>query len=150
MFVLLKGYLNGELKDGIIGASRQGMIDMERKHCVLYERECIECGECNVCDLDPGKVCDNCGKCIGLGGEGAPAYLAIKVDGIIDENMNPDDYLYEEATLALDFAGAQQAPMSDAISLKDERDADDVPDGLDADEGMFPFVRGRMGGRLLH
>lgn len=34
------------------------------KKCVLYERDCIECGECNICDLDPQKICDNCGKCI--------------------------------------------------------------------------------------
>lgn len=34
------------------------------KQCVLYDRECIECGECNVCDLDPDKICDNCCKCI--------------------------------------------------------------------------------------
>ena len=42
---------------------------MERKYgekCVLYERDCIGCLECETCDLDPSKVCDNCGKCIGL------------------------------------------------------------------------------------
>ena len=33
---------------------------MERIRCVLYDRECIECGECNLCDLDPTKICDNC------------------------------------------------------------------------------------------
>ena len=55
---------------------------METKRCVLYDRVCIECGECNMCDLDPTKVCDNCGKCIGL-----------------DETMNPSDYLYDEETL---------------------------------------------------
>ena len=32
--------------------------------CVLYDRECIDCGECEMCDLDPTKRCDNCGKCI--------------------------------------------------------------------------------------
>ena len=39
---------------------------MERKlggPCVLYDRECIGCLECDTCDLDPNKVCDNCGKC---------------------------------------------------------------------------------------
>lgn len=73
---------------------------MNDKKCVLYDRACIECGECNVCDLDPGKICDNCGKCIGLGGgEDAPEYRALKVDGIITEDMNPDDYLYDEETL---------------------------------------------------
>ena len=59
--------------------------------CVLYDRECIECGECNLCDLDPTKVCDNCKKCIGLGDN--TEYRAIKIDGIIDEYMNPSDYL---------------------------------------------------------
>ena len=34
------------------------------KQCVLYDRACTECGACNMCDLDPQKVCDNCGKCI--------------------------------------------------------------------------------------
>ena len=74
---------------------------MEVKKCVLYDRECIECGECNLCDLDPGKICDNCGKCIGLGGGAdAPEYRALKVDGLITGAMNPDDYLYDEETLA--------------------------------------------------
>ncbi|MFR1555188.1 MAG: hypothetical protein ACLSTV_11025 [Coriobacteriales bacterium] len=35
-----------------------------RQKCVLYERDCIGCMECETCDLDPGKVCDNCGKCL--------------------------------------------------------------------------------------
>lgn len=29
------------------------------KQCVLYDRECIDCGECQRCDLDPDKICDN-------------------------------------------------------------------------------------------
>lgn len=64
---------------------------MERKQCVLYDRECIECGECNMCDLDPSKVCDNCGKCIGL--DGNLDYRAIRVDGIVSEDMDPDEYI---------------------------------------------------------
>ena len=31
--------------------------------CVLYDRECIGCGECDRCDLDPEKICDNCMAC---------------------------------------------------------------------------------------
>ena len=31
--------------------------------CILYDRECIECGECR-CDLDPDKICDNCMQCV--------------------------------------------------------------------------------------
>ena len=26
------------------------------KECLLYDRECIECGECLRCDLDPDKL----------------------------------------------------------------------------------------------
>lgn len=68
---------------------------MFRKQCVLDpQKECIECGECNICDLDPSKVCDNCGKCIGL--DGNTAFRALKVDGIIGEDLDQNDYLYEE------------------------------------------------------
>ena len=56
--------------------------------CVLYERDCIDCGECDRCDLDPDKICDNCMKCIHSGA----AYNAIEIDEIIvdeDEDENP-------------------------------------------------------------
>lgn len=39
------------------------------RECVLYERECIGCGECDICDLDEDKICDNCGKCLEEEGE---------------------------------------------------------------------------------
>ncbi len=60
---------------------------MEKEHiqkCVLYERECIGCLECETCDLDPLKVCDNCGKCIQM-----EDVASIKIDKIY---MNPDEY----------------------------------------------------------
>ena len=34
------------------------------KECILEDRECTNCGECELCDLDKNKKCDNCGKCI--------------------------------------------------------------------------------------
>lgn len=37
---------------------------MRLKQCVLYERECMNCRECEMCDLDPDKVCDNCCLCL--------------------------------------------------------------------------------------
>lgn len=67
---------------------------MTDKRCVLYERACIECGECNLCDLDPAKVCDNCGKCIGL--DGSLEYRAVKIDGLIGEDMDASEYLDDE------------------------------------------------------
>lgn len=46
--------------------------------CVLYERKCIGCGECDRCDLDPDKICDNCGKCLDIRDD-----AVIKIDAIL-------------------------------------------------------------------
>ena len=48
------------------------------KQCVLYDRECIDCGECQRCDLDPDKICDHCMKCV----MGDADYRAISITGI--------------------------------------------------------------------
>ncbi|MCD8205908.1 MAG: hypothetical protein LUD29_04785 [Clostridia bacterium] len=48
--------------------------------CILYDRVCTGCGECDLCDLDPTKVCDNCGKCLDL-----KDYATIKIDKIITD-----------------------------------------------------------------
>lgn len=50
--------------------------------CVLYDRDCIHCGECEFCDIDPTKICDNCGKC--LDGYNRD-YVTFKIDKIITE-----------------------------------------------------------------
>lgn len=57
---------------------------MKDKMCVLYDRVCIDCGECDRCDLDPEKVCDNCMKCVN--GDGDQKYRSIAIDKIILEN----------------------------------------------------------------
>ena len=49
-----------------------------RQECALYDRECIGCMECEMCDLDPDKVCDNCGKCLDI-----KEFATIKIDGIV-------------------------------------------------------------------
>ena len=48
------------------------------KECVLYDRICIGCGECDRCDLDTEKICDNCGKCLDIRDD-----AVIKIDKII-------------------------------------------------------------------
>lgn len=51
--------------------------------CVLYDRDCIDCGECEFCDLDPTKLCNNCGKCL----ENVNMdYASIKIDGIVTDD----------------------------------------------------------------
>lgn len=54
------------------------------QECVLYDRECIGCLECETCDLDPHKLCDNCGKCIEV-----QDVASIKIDKIY---TNPEEY----------------------------------------------------------
>ena len=60
------------------------MEKLHRQKCVLYERDCIGCLECETCDLDPNKVCDNCGKCIDM-----QEFASIKIDKIYTD---PNDY----------------------------------------------------------
>ncbi len=48
--------------------------------CCLYDRDCIGCGECDICDLDETKICDNCGKCLNFKDS-----ATIKIDKIITE-----------------------------------------------------------------
>ena len=52
-----------------------------KKECVLYDRECVDCGECDICDLDPMKICNNCGKCLDIRED-----AVIKIDKIITED----------------------------------------------------------------
>lgn len=53
-------------------------MDKETNKCVLYDRECIGCLECETCDLDPNKTCNNCGKCLDIKDD-----AIIKIDKII-------------------------------------------------------------------
>ncbi len=48
------------------------------KECILYDRECVECGECNTCDFNAEKICDNCGKCI----ESDMDYAEIEIESV--------------------------------------------------------------------
>lgn len=52
--------------------------------CILYDRDCCDCGECDMCELDPKKRCDNCMKCVNDGAE----YRAVVVDQIIHPNSD--------------------------------------------------------------
>jgi hypothetical protein len=49
------------------------------KECVLdAAKECNDCGECEICDLDQNKICDNCCRCLG-----DADYNAVEVTEII-------------------------------------------------------------------
>lgn len=55
--------------------------------CIFEDRVCTECGECDRCELDPNKICDNCCRCI----ETSDAdYLEIQVDDILLNTEQPE------------------------------------------------------------
>ncbi len=58
-------------------------MEKNKRDCVLYDRECNGCGECDVCDLDALKICDNCGKCLDIRDD-----AVIKIDKIITEGTD--------------------------------------------------------------
>ena len=56
------------------------------KECVLYDGECCNCGECPRCDLNPEKICDNCGQCLETHGK---EYNELKIDRVV---LDSDEY----------------------------------------------------------
>ena len=71
--------------------SEEELIMANHRPCVLYDRECIGCGECDRCDLDPEKICDNCMKCV----TGEADYRSVAIDGFRlakELQSNPDHY----------------------------------------------------------
>lgn len=47
--------------------------------CILEDRLCTECGDCDRCELNPKKICDNCCQCI----ETSADYLGIEIEDIL-------------------------------------------------------------------
>jgi|GEM_PF-3906733 len=56
----------------------EGTMIFMSKMCVLDEKACTNCGECDICDLDKNKICDNCEKCL-------PKIEADRFEILIDE-----------------------------------------------------------------
>lgn len=66
-----------------------------QKECILEDKECTNCGECDICDLNPNKICDNCCQCI----EADTDFKGIYIDDIIENDIKEDDIeniLFEE------------------------------------------------------
>lgn len=58
-----------------------------KNECVLMDRECMDCGQCDICDLDESKICDDCCKCIDTDTD----FKGIYIDNIIDNIDDIDD-----------------------------------------------------------
>ena len=56
--------------------------------CILQDRDCINCGECDICDLDPNKRCDDCGKCIE---SDVDDYRSLNIQDFIKQHVKMDN-----------------------------------------------------------
>lgn len=89
-----------------------------KKICVLNSNKiCVECNLCNICDLNPEKLCDNCGKCL----EDNKDYIEIKIDGILDNEEEISDYIYDEAIENMDdeFEYDDEDAFNDSLYIED-------------------------------
>ncbi len=105
-----------------------------KKECVLYDRECINCGECDICDLDPKRICDNCGKCIESGDD----YNIMDVDLTVEDDSVPNNYHYdgEEDDDDEFFDEDFEEELDDEFDFE-ENDSDDGKDDFEFDFGEF-------------
>jgi len=74
---------------------------MDRKYgdkngmCIFDETsKCVSCGECDLCDLDPNKICDNCGACLDSYNTNEKGFIEIPIDKIDISGAEPtlDDF----------------------------------------------------------
>lgn len=73
----------------------------------------------DICDLEPDKLCDSCGKCLE---DAFQDYKVVRIDGLLnndDDEIELTDYLLEDETLAV-------SPEVDA-----DQDVDDVMNKID-------------------
>lgn len=102
-----------------------------KKECVLYDRDCINCGECDVCDLDPKKKCDNCGACLEMDDE----YSTVDVDLSFEDESEPELLSYEELFPEKAFIGEKAEDEDDEFYDQDfEEDYGDEVDGVEFDD----------------
>lgn len=59
---------------------------MEEK-CILYDRDCLNCGECDMCDMNPDKRCDNCGSCLNDSGD----YRSVDIKKFFNEHNKDEE-----------------------------------------------------------
>ncbi len=53
-------------------------------NCVLHDKLCDDCGNCDLCDLNSSKVCDSCCECID---DKNVDYRGVEIDEVLtDEN----------------------------------------------------------------
>lgn len=106
----------------------------KKERCVLYDRECTNCGECEFCDLDPLKICDNCGKCLNV-----KDFASIKIDGIkgVEKNFTTkqDDQQLNEILKSMYNEVVNKNHTHDHCDCDDDCDCNDhFDDDCDCDD----------------
>ena len=104
------------------------------KQCVLYDRQCINCGECDICDLDPKKICDNCGKCIESGND----YNIMDVDLTVENGDEPLNYHFDNESEEDEEEFFADEDFEEDFSDDFENDVEDYDD-QEADYSDFDF-----------
>lgn len=105
---------------------------MEQKKCILYDNKlCDNCGECNMCDLDPKKVCDSCGACLDMDDD----YNTLDVDLVMEEGGDPETLSFEELFPDEAFGGDRDGWYDDDEDVEDEG-YDDLDD-FDSSDGFY-------------
>ncbi len=78
------------------------------EQCELYDRTCIDCGECDLCDLDRNKHCDDCGRCI----EEPEDYRSISIEDFFKQNVTKEQLKRMEKKL-LDRQSEMEESLED-------------------------------------
>lgn len=95
------------------------------KQCIFDEnKQCTNCGDCDVCIFDKNKICCNCGKCLELEGYDVKA---IKIDEVFENN----DKNSTSASINLE-------DFSDFDLAEDEDFKDDIEKYLEDDD--MPYI----------
>jgi hypothetical protein len=108
--------------------------DVMKKDCVLYDRKCIGCGECDMCDLDPQKKCDNCGKCIESGND----YNIMDIDLPTPDGEEPLNYHYD-GEIVSDEEFLDEDFEDDYENIGNIEDIEDIDDETEDDDLGFDF-----------
>ena len=104
------------------------------KQCVLYDRQCVNCGECDICDLDPKKICDNCGRCIESGND----YNIVDVDLTPENGDEPLNYHFDNEIEEVEDEFFVEENFEDDFPDDIEDDVDDCDEQED-DYSDFDF-----------
>ena len=97
--------------------------------CILQDRDCINCGECDICDLDPNKRCDDCGKCIEID---VDDYRSLNIQDFLKQHVKMDD----KGNIKID-ENAKDFDDGDNESV--ELDYDGIDDNYDDELDLYPF-----------